>query len=45
MENKKLGLMLISISSLVGGMFVYHTNTLSEQSKELGCFDKPNCID
>lgn len=44
MENKKLGLLLIIISILVGGIFVYYTNTLSKQSVELGCFNKPDCF-
>ncbi|MBI2042817.1 winged helix-turn-helix transcriptional regulator [Candidatus Pacearchaeota archaeon] len=44
MENKKLGLLLIIISILVGGMFIYYINTLSEQSTELGCFNKPDCF-
>ena len=44
MENKKLGMMLIIISLLVGSIFVYYTNKLSVQSVALGCFDKPNCF-
>jgi len=44
MENKKLGLLLIVIGVLVGGLFVFYNRTLSEQSKEIGCFDNPNCI-
>ena len=45
MENKKLGLLLIAISVLVGGLFVYYSSTLSEQSTELGCFNQPDCFD
>ncbi len=45
MENKKLGILLIIIGILVGGIFVYYGNTLSEQSKELGCFNQPNCVE
>lgn len=44
MENRKLGLLLIIISILIGGVFIYYNNTLSEQSKELGCFDQPDCL-
>lgn len=44
MENKKLGLLLIVIAILVGGMFLYYNNTLSEQSRELNCFNGPSCI-
>ncbi len=44
MENKKLGLLLIVISILIGGIFIYYTSILSEQSREIGCFEKPDCI-
>src|SRR3989338_5629922 len=44
MENKKLGIILIIISLIVGGTFIYYTNTLSKQSQELGCFNQPNCL-
>jgi len=44
MENKKLGLLLIVIGVLVGGIFIYYNSTLSEQSKEMGCFDNKDCF-
>lgn len=44
MENKKLGILLLVISLLVGGMFVYFAMNLSEKSQEMGCFDNPNCF-
>lgn len=44
MENKKLGIILILIGVIVGGIFLYYSSTLSNQSTELGCFDKPNCL-
>ena len=44
MENKKLGVILIIISILIGGIFIYYTNVLSKQSEELGCFNNPNCL-
>ena len=43
MENKRLGILLIVIGVLVGGIFVYYSNALSEQSIEIGCFDNPGC--
>ena len=44
MENKKLGIFLIVLSLIVGGTFIYFTSRLSEQSRELGCFDNPDCF-
>ncbi len=44
MENKKLGAILILISILVGGMFIYFTTVLAKQSQELGCFDNKDCF-
>ncbi len=44
MENKKLGVLLIVISLIVGGVFVYYTNKLSQQSIELGCYDSKDCF-
>ena len=44
MENKKLGILLIIISLIVGGVFIYFTTNLSKQSQELGCFDKKGCL-
>lgn len=45
MENKKLGVLLIIIGVLMGGMFVYYSNALSERSRDLGCFSSDNCIE
>ena len=44
MENNKLGIILIIISIIVGGIFIYFTTTLSQQSKQLGCFDNEDCF-
>src|SRR3989344_3865841 len=44
MENKKLGIILIIISLVVGAMFIYFTLQLAEQSQELGCFDNKDCF-
>jgi len=44
MENKKLGIILIIVALLVGGIFIYFINRLSEQSQELGCFDNKDCF-
>src|SRR3989344_5206354 len=44
MENKKLGIILIIISLVVGAMFIYFTFQLAEQSQELGCFDNKDCF-
>ncbi len=44
MENKKLGVILIIISLLVGSFFFYFINQLSKQSQQIGCFDKKDCF-
>src|SRR3989344_2173981 len=44
MENKKLGVLLIIISLLVGSILIYYNTKLSEQSKELGCFSNEKCF-
>ena len=43
MENKKLGILLITIGLVVGGMFFYFSVNLFNQSKENGCFSSSNC--
>ena len=44
MENKKLGIILIIISLLVGGVFILYSMNLKEQGREEGCFPNENCI-
>src|SRR3989344_7289587 len=44
MENKKLGIVLIVIALAVGGLFMYYSVNLGEQSRELGCFPSQDCI-
>ena len=44
MENKKLGIILVLISLIVGGMFIYFIINLSQQSQQAGCFDNKNCF-
>ncbi len=44
MENKKLGILLIIFSLIVGGVFIYFTTNLSKQSHEIGCFDNQKCL-
>lgn len=44
MENKKLGIILIVISLIVGGIFIYLINSLSQQSQQAGCFDNKECF-
>jgi hypothetical protein len=45
MENKKLGILLIVISLLIGGMFMYLVDSLVDKSDKIGCFNNPNCIE
>ncbi len=42
-NNKRLGVVLIVISLIVGGIFVYYISNLTQKSQELGCFDDMGC--
>lgn len=44
MENKKLGILLIIISLIVGGLFLYYSSKLVDDGKEVGCFLNEECI-
>ncbi|MBI2630107.1 winged helix-turn-helix transcriptional regulator [Candidatus Pacearchaeota archaeon] len=44
MENKKLGIVLIAISLIVGGFFIYFINLLSKQALETGCLNNSGCF-
>ncbi len=44
MENKKLGILLIVISLVVGAIILYYINILSVRADVLGCFDNANCL-
>ncbi len=43
-NNKKLGIILMVISLVIGLIFVYYILNLSEKSVELGCFNDEDCI-
>jgi len=43
-NNKRLGILLIIISLIVGGIFLYYISNLTEQSQELGCFANSDCF-
>src|SRR3989344_2598482 len=42
-NNKKLGVVLIVLSLITGGIFVYYISNLTQKSQELGCFDNIEC--
>ncbi len=44
MENKKLGILLIVISIIVGSMFFYYNSQLSKQANEIKCFPTEECL-
>ena len=44
MENKKLGILLIIISLIIGGTFIYYINSLATESEQLGCFQGEDCL-
>ncbi|GIU68745.1 MAG: hypothetical protein KatS3mg001_595 [Candidatus Pacearchaeota archaeon] len=43
-NNKKLGIVLIVISLIVGGIFIYYISNLTEKSEQLGCYNNKECI-
>lgn len=43
MENKKIGILLIIISLIVGAMFLYYNASLVEKSKIAGCYPSQEC--
>lgn len=44
MENKKLGVLLIIISFIVGAMFFYYSSQLVRQGDDMGCYPNEDCI-
>jgi len=43
MDNKKIGIVLILITILIGILFIILTNRLYETSSEIGCFSDEKC--
>jgi ribosomal protein S25 len=43
MENKKIGILLIIISLVVGGLLFFYNSELAQQSQKAGCFENPEC--
>lgn len=43
-NNKKLGVVLIVLSLVIGGIFVYYILNLTQKSQELGCFNNQECF-
>ena len=45
MENsKRLGIILIVLSLVIGGIFIYYISNLTKSSQELGCFNNSECF-
>ena len=44
MENKKLGVILVLISLIVGALFLYYMSNLTIKSQEIGCFPNQECM-
>ena len=42
-NNKKFGVVLVILSLIIGGIFVYYISNLTQKSQELGCFDNIEC--
>lgn len=43
-NNKKLGAVLMLLSLIIGGIFVYYISNLAQKSEELGCFSNRECF-
>ena len=43
-NNKKLGVILIVISLVIGGIFAYFISNLTQKSQELGCSNNQECF-
>ncbi|MEK6850252.1 MAG: winged helix-turn-helix transcriptional regulator [Nanoarchaeota archaeon] len=44
MENRKLGILLITLSLIIGAILLYYNSTLLKQSEEIGCYTNKDCI-
>nr|MBI4156121.1 hypothetical protein [Candidatus Woesearchaeota archaeon] len=42
-NNKRLGVVLVVLSLIIGGIFFYYISTLTQKSQELGCFSNVGC--
>lgn len=43
-NNRKLGIILITLSLIIGGIFIYYISNLTQKSEELGCFNNQECL-
>ncbi|MEX2017187.1 MAG: MarR family transcriptional regulator [Candidatus Pacearchaeota archaeon] len=43
-NNKRLGVILIVLSLIIGGIFIYYISNLTQKSQELGCFNGQECF-
>ena len=43
-NNKRLGIILIILSLVIGGVFVYYISSLTQKSEELKCFNNQECL-
>ena len=42
-NNKRLGIVLVILSLIIGGIFVYYISILTQKTQELGCFNNQEC--
>ncbi len=42
-NNKRLGIVLVILSLIIGGIFIYYISNLTQKSLELGCFNNQEC--
>jgi predicted transcriptional regulator len=43
-NNKRLGIILVVLSLVIGGIFIYYISNLTQKSQELGCFNNQECF-
>lgn len=44
-NNRKLGVILVILSLIIGGIFIYYISNLTQKSDELGCYKDQKCVD
>ncbi|MBI2004313.1 MarR family transcriptional regulator [Candidatus Pacearchaeota archaeon] len=42
-NNRKLGIVLVVLSLIIGGIFFYYISNLTQKSQDLGCFSNAGC--
>lgn len=43
-NNRKLGIILVVISLIIGIIFLYYISSLTQKAEDIGCFNNQGCI-